>query len=188
MMIRWGESIPMISRPEDYGGFLYLGPYFNLLPIMAVGLMIVQQKMMMPPPTDEQQEMQQKMMKWMMIVFGLMFYKVAAGLCIYFIASTLWGFAERKLLPKAKLPGASDEKNKPATGSPVNGELVSTAQKTDSAQINGASSKKAARNKRKSERARPGSVKESEPATGLGRLVRRLSDWWGEFLDQAKKK
>ena len=48
--------------------------------------------------------MQQKMMKYMMVFFGLMFYKVAAGLCLYFIASSLWGFAERKLLPKKK-PG-----------------------------------------------------------------------------------
>ena len=65
--------------------------------------MIVQQKMMTPPPPDEQQEMQQKMMKYMMVFFGLMFYKVAAGLCIYFIASSVWGFTERKLLPKKKL-------------------------------------------------------------------------------------
>src|SRR6185369_11438376 len=40
---------------------------------------------------------------YMMIFFGLLFYKVAAGLCIYFIASSLWGFAERKWLPKKKL-------------------------------------------------------------------------------------
>ena len=30
-----------------------------------------------------------------------MFFKVASGLCLYFIASSLWGIAERKLLPKA---------------------------------------------------------------------------------------
>jgi len=27
---------------------------------------------------------------------------VASGLCLYFIASSLWGIAERKLLPKPK--------------------------------------------------------------------------------------
>ncbi len=58
--------------------------------------------MMTPPPADEQQAMQQKMMKYMMVFFGLMFYKVAAGLCLYFIASSVWGFCERKLLPKKK--------------------------------------------------------------------------------------
>ena len=102
MLLYWGQSIPWISRPQDLGSFLYLGPYLNLLPICAVVLMIVQQKFLMPPATDETQEMQQKMMKYMMIFFGIMFYKVAAGLCIYFIVSSLWGLAERQLLPKAK--------------------------------------------------------------------------------------
>ncbi len=112
MLVWWGENIPWLSKPEDFGGLLYLGPFFNLLPILAVTLMVFQQKLMMPPPTDEQQAMQQKMMKYMMIFFGLFFYKVAAGLCIYFIASTLWGFAERKLLPKKKpddRPDSADE-------------------------------------------------------------------------------
>src|SRR5207253_8771897 len=106
----WGQGIPWISAPESQGGFFYLGPYFNLLPVLAVSFMIVQQKIMMPPPTDEASEMQQKMMKYMMIFFGLMFYKVAAGLCIYFIVSSLWGLTERKMLPKAKLvtaPGSA---------------------------------------------------------------------------------
>src|SRR5262249_37091751 len=109
MMIYWGRSIWMISRDADYGGFLYLGPYLNLLPLFGVSPMLVQQKLMTPPPTDEQQEMQQKMMKWMMVFMGLMFYKVAAGLCIYFIASSLWGLAERQLLPKAKKPDPNQD-------------------------------------------------------------------------------
>ena len=45
------------------------------------------------------------MMNFMMVFMGVMFYKVPAGLCVYFIASSLWGMAERKLLPKPK-PGA----------------------------------------------------------------------------------
>ena len=66
-------------------------------------VMLVTQKMSMPPPANEQAAMQQKMMKYMMIFFGLMFYKVAAGLCLYLIVSSLWGIAERKLLPKNQL-------------------------------------------------------------------------------------
>jgi YidC/Oxa1 family membrane protein insertase len=42
--------------------------------------------------------MQQKMMNVMMVVMGAMFYKVPAGLCVYFISSSLWGLGERKLL------------------------------------------------------------------------------------------
>lgn len=105
MLMYWGESIPLISDPDNVGSLLsilYLGPYFNLLPIFAVTLMIVQQKLMTPPAMDEQQEMQQKMMKYMMIFVGILFYKVASGLCVYFITSSLWGLAERKMLPKRK--------------------------------------------------------------------------------------
>jgi YidC/Oxa1 family membrane protein insertase len=43
------------------------------------------------------------MMTYMMIFMGFMFYKVPAGLCVYFIASSCWGMAERKLLPKSKV-------------------------------------------------------------------------------------
>jgi YidC/Oxa1 family membrane protein insertase len=39
----------------------------------------------------------------MMIFMGVMFFKVACGLCLYFIASSLWGITERKLLPKSTL-------------------------------------------------------------------------------------
>ena len=106
MLIWWTEKIPWVSDPAAQGGFFYLGPYFNLLPVVAVAFMLVQQKMLTPPPADEQQEMQQKMMKYMFIVIGIMFYKVASGLCIYFIVSSLWGLCERKMLPKASPPGA----------------------------------------------------------------------------------
>jgi YidC/Oxa1 family membrane protein insertase len=103
MLIWWGQSIPWISDPDNLGGMLYLGPYFNLLPIFAVAFMVVQQKLLSPPPQNEEQEMQQKTMQVMMAVMGIFFYKMAAGLCIYFIASSLWGVAERKLLPKKKV-------------------------------------------------------------------------------------
>ena len=81
-------------------GFFGLGPYFNLLPVITVALFLWQQKKLMPPPTDEQQMVQQKVMQFMMIFMGFLFFKVASGLCIYFIASSLWGLAERRFLPK----------------------------------------------------------------------------------------
>ena len=93
----------------DGSGIFALGPYFNILPIITVVLFVLQQKMFMPPPTDEQSAMQQKIMKYMMIFIGFMFFKVASGLCIYFIASSLWGLAERKLLPKPAAKPVSAE-------------------------------------------------------------------------------
>jgi YidC/Oxa1 family membrane protein insertase len=95
MFLNWSSVMP---------GFIthgLLGPYLNILPIVTVAIMLVTQKMSMPPPSNEQAAMQQKMMKYMMVIIGLMFYKVASGLCLYLIVSSLWGIAERKLLPKA---------------------------------------------------------------------------------------
>jgi YidC/Oxa1 family membrane protein insertase len=54
--------------------------------------------MFMPPATDEQQAAQYKMMNMMTLFMGAMFWHQPAGLCIYFIASSLWSIAERKLL------------------------------------------------------------------------------------------
>jgi YidC/Oxa1 family membrane protein insertase len=100
MLIWWTEGIPWISKPEDLGNTLYLGPYLNLLPIISVSLMMYVQSKMMPKSEDPQIQMQQKTMKIMMIVMLFFFYKVAAGLCVYFICSSIWGMIERKLIPK----------------------------------------------------------------------------------------
>ena len=81
----------------------WLGPYFNLLPILTMFLFLAQQRLFTPPPTDDQQKMMQKMMTFMMIAMGVMFFKVPSGLCIYFITSSLWAVIERKLLPKPVL-------------------------------------------------------------------------------------
>ena len=101
-------------------GMLTLGPYFNLLPMLTIVLFMVQQAVMMPPATDENMKMQQNMMKYMMIFMGLLFFKVPSGLCVYFIASSLWGLAERKLIPKYEFKldesqTTTPDEKKPAT-------------------------------------------------------------------------
>lgn len=98
----------LFSWPKNFTWTMFtemgmLGPYFNILPMFTVALFLIQQKLFTPPPTDEQSRMQLTMMKYMTVFIGVMFFKVAAGLCLYFIASSLWGIAERKLLPKPKL-------------------------------------------------------------------------------------
>jgi YidC/Oxa1 family membrane protein insertase len=105
MLYNWSWFMPGFINSGM--GFFGLGPYLNILPIFTVAIMLVSQKMAMPPPTTEQAALQQKMMNYMMIFIGLMFYKVASGLCLYLIASSLWGIAERKLLPKAQAPAAA---------------------------------------------------------------------------------
>lgn len=94
----------------DMPGFLqflvnetgWLGPYLNVLPLVTVVLFYITQKLFTPPPTDEQSRMQQQVMSFMTLFIGLLFFKVPAGLCLYFIASSLWGISERKLLPRSK--------------------------------------------------------------------------------------
>ncbi|MDG2470824.1 MAG: YidC/Oxa1 family insertase periplasmic-domain containing protein [Pirellulaceae bacterium] len=100
---RWQEDLPQfMSFLTDETG--WLGPYFNLLPIISVILMLIQQKLFTPPPADEQQAFMQKMMTFMMVFIGVIFFKVPAGLCIYFITSTLWAVMEKKLIPPPQLP------------------------------------------------------------------------------------
>jgi hypothetical protein len=117
----------------------------------------------------------------MMVIMCLMFYKVAAGLCVYFIASSLWGLAERKLLPKAKKPADV----------PVPTPIESTAgDRPTSTSVTTApgvtlAPKKAGRNKRK-DRNKP--KEKEQPKTGLSSLRQRVSNWWNEVLDSAKKK
>jgi YidC/Oxa1 family membrane protein insertase len=101
MTLWWSERIPYISTPDNLGGMLYLGPYLNILPILAIVLMFWQQLKMLPPPTDDQARQQRMMMKIMMFVMPLFFYKFAAGLAIYFIIGTVWGLVERRIIKKA---------------------------------------------------------------------------------------
>jgi len=166
MLIYWGNSIPIISDPDNMAGgffsFLYLGPYFNLLPVIAVTLSLLQMKMMTPPPADEQQEMQQKMMKYMFVFMGIMFYKVAAGLCIYFTISSLWGLCERKLLPKK-------------TATPA----LATGPAAETGGGNGAATGgRQARGKGKPDK------KDKKPDTA----VQKVKDWWTELLRNAQKR
>jgi YidC/Oxa1 family membrane protein insertase len=100
MFFDWSGFMPRFVT--DGIGLLGLGPYFNILPLLTVGLFLVSMKLTMPAPANDQAAMQQKMMKVMTSFMGLLFYKVASGLCLYFIASSFWGIGERKLLARNK--------------------------------------------------------------------------------------
>ncbi len=96
MFFDWSNYLPgFLTAPEGW-----LGPYLNLFPLFTILLFLWQQKLFMPPALDEQAQMQQQVMKYMMWFMALMFFKVPCGLCLYFIASSLWGIGERLLLPQ----------------------------------------------------------------------------------------
>lgn len=97
MLYYWGDWLWGYLSGRGTG---WLGPYFNILPIIVVLLFLLQQKLFMPPATDEQTAMTQKVMTVMTMFMGLFFFRVPSGLCIYFITSSTWGICERKLVKK----------------------------------------------------------------------------------------
>ncbi len=111
----WVDNLAAPDALTSMPTLPFLGSDFNLLPILTVCLFYAQQKMFMPPATTAEQAMQYKMMNGMMFIFGFMFYHVPAGLCVYFIASSLWGMSERKLLEFLPEKPVDEEalKNKP---------------------------------------------------------------------------
>jgi len=82
----------------------YFGEWLNLMPLLLGVTMYWQMKFspQAQTATSEQQEQQQKMMKIMMpLMMPFMFYHMASGLTLYFLASTFFGAAEQSYIRKA---------------------------------------------------------------------------------------
>ncbi|MCA8997786.1 MAG: membrane protein insertase YidC [Planctomycetaceae bacterium] len=99
----WIDNLAAPDSLVDFG-FTLPWPFgwssLNLLPILTVLLFVLQQKLTVPPATSEEQEMQYRIMNIVTIAIGFAFYRVPAGLCLYFISSSLWGIVERSLLKR----------------------------------------------------------------------------------------
>jgi YidC/Oxa1 family membrane protein insertase len=134
MLLNWSTWMPDWIAGKGTGWF---GPYLNLLPIITVTLFIIQQKVLMPKATDEQQQMAQTMMMYMTIFMGVMFFKVPAGLCIYFITSSIWSLVERHMVKKFTPPAeaALGAAASGATGSKPVAARESVSKKFDPAKI-----------------------------------------------------
>jgi YidC/Oxa1 family membrane protein insertase len=157
MLINW-EHWPVIS---SIASGLRLGPYFHLLPLISIVLIIVQQKLTMPPPANDQQKMQMKMMNGMMYLMAYTFYWVAAGLCVYFTVSGIWGMVERRFLPK-KTAAAPDDapaaQTKTKSGASPRGTAAARAR--DRVSTNG----------------------------DQDGLLNKLANWWNDLLKKAEKR
>ena len=97
MFLDWHSWMPELIAGRGSGWF---GPYLNILPIVTITLFIIQQKVLMPKATDDQTRVAQQMMMVMTIMMGVLFFKVPAGLCIYFITSSTWSLVERFLIKR----------------------------------------------------------------------------------------
>lgn len=97
MLFDWHQWMPDFIAGRGSGWF---GPYFNILPLVTIALFIIQQKVLMPKATDDQTRTAQQMMMIMTIMMGVLFFRVPAGLCIYFITSSTWSLVERFLIKR----------------------------------------------------------------------------------------
>lgn len=75
-----------LAQPDNLALF---GSHVNILPILMAAGMFIQQKITLPTDNSEMAQ-QQKMMAWLMpIIFGFAFYKMPAGLVIYWLVNSI---------------------------------------------------------------------------------------------------
>lgn len=129
----WTLKIPLLWK--------MMGPInsLNILPIIMAGVMFAQmklsQKMAKDKKADEAAErakaenpaaepaqdmmaQQQKMMMFMMPLFGLMFYNMPSGLCLYILSNSVLGMVELYFIRKKLREDEAAGKLAPVTGAP----------------------------------------------------------------------
>ncbi|MBD3426939.1 MAG: membrane protein insertase YidC [Candidatus Omnitrophica bacterium] len=81
-----------------------LGSSINVLPLLMVGMMVVQQKLSQSVSagamTDEQASQQKIMMLMMPLLFGFLFYKMPSGLVLYWLTNTILMSTEQTIIGK----------------------------------------------------------------------------------------
>jgi YidC/Oxa1 family membrane protein insertase len=118
-VVHFGSSVPI------------LGDGLNLLPLVYVGLMLLQQHLQ-PKPADQQSAQQQKMMKYMMLFFPLLLYSMPSGLILYFAFSNAFGILEQWII-RHQLA----EEGAPAAGGAALGGAAQEAQRPDARPADG---------------------------------------------------
>jgi YidC/Oxa1 family membrane protein insertase len=109
----WIEDLSISDRLFPLG---FWPNQFNLLPLIYVALSIIQMKLQPRPENpDPSQEMQRKMMSFMPVMFALIFYKMPAGLVLYFAAQSVFTFIESWYIKRFVLK--VDIHGKPLAGS-----------------------------------------------------------------------
>jgi YidC/Oxa1 family membrane protein insertase len=85
-----GSSIPL------------LGNEVNILPVLLAVGMFFQQKSSMASMSGQQAEQQKMMLIIMPVMFGIIFYKMPAGLCLYWFINSALTLAYQLRVAKAK--------------------------------------------------------------------------------------
>jgi YidC/Oxa1 family membrane protein insertase len=82
-----------------------IGNHINILPLLMVGMMVVQQKISQGATgamTDDQAKQQKMMMIMFPLLFGFMFYKMPSGLVLYWLTNTILMTSEQTLISKRR--------------------------------------------------------------------------------------
>ncbi|MHC4932280.1 MAG: YidC/Oxa1 family insertase periplasmic-domain containing protein [Planctomycetota bacterium] len=91
-----------LTMPDRLLGLPFWPHWFNFLPILMLGLWVMQQRLTPQPGGDDPQvRMQMKMVKFMPYFFFFMLYNYASALAVYMCVSSAWGIAEAKLVRRA---------------------------------------------------------------------------------------
>ncbi len=78
---------------------------FNLLPLLMVGVMVVQAHLQ--PPSPGMDPSQQKMIRYMPLFFLLFLYNYSAGMALYMTVSTTAGIVQTRLIKNIPPPAVS---------------------------------------------------------------------------------
>ena len=91
-----------LTMPDRLLALPFWPHWFNFLPILMLGLWVMQQRLTPQPGGDDPQvRMQMKMVKYMPYFFFFMLYNYASALAVYMCVSSAWGIAEAKLVRRA---------------------------------------------------------------------------------------
>ncbi len=97
-----------LTRPDHLlrlpftDGLWIVDGWLNLFPILMMITWGIS-SFMAPLPDDPQQRQTAKMMRWMPMLFGVMLYNYASGLCIYMTCSAIWSIGEMQLIKRVWL-------------------------------------------------------------------------------------
>ncbi|HEV2378848.1 MAG TPA: membrane protein insertase YidC [Terriglobia bacterium] len=112
----WLGCIKDLAAPDSCHPF---GIPFPLLPTLMIISMFVMQKMTPMATTDPNQ---QRMMYIMPLMFGVIFYRLASGLVLYYMAANLVGIAQQliinRFIPVATPGGGAPPADVKAAGDP----------------------------------------------------------------------
>jgi YidC/Oxa1 family membrane protein insertase len=99
--VAWIDDLsqPDALFPLGFDAWIIHLPYFNLLPLLWIAMLVFLQ-LRTPLPTDPQQRQMQAIMRYMPMVFGVMLYNYASGLMVYMITSMVWTLFESSTIKR----------------------------------------------------------------------------------------